>query len=177
MAPGEAAKVVLVTGGARSGKSRFAQGLVEGWGQRFLYIATAEVLDDEMAERVRRHRDDRGRRWRTLEEPLDLPRALAAAQSYDGALLDCLTLWTSNLLGRHGVDEDGLWREVETFLEALRVYSGRLCLVTNEVGSGIVPEHPLARRFRDEAGRINQRVASQASEVFLVVSGLPLRLK
>ncbi len=171
------ARIVFVTGGARSGKSRFAQRLVEAWEGPLLYVATAEVLDDEMADRVRRHREDRGPRWTTLEEPLDLARALAEAEAYGGALVDCLTLWTSNLLGRHGDDEGGLRRARESFYRALDGFSGRVCLVTNEVGAGIVPANPLARRFRDLAGRINQDCAARAHEAYLVVSGLPVRLK
>lgn len=169
-------QIVFVTGGARSGKSRFAQARVEAWGGRLLYIATAEVLDEEMGDRVARHRADRGEHWETLEEPLDLPAALAAAVRYDGALLDCLTLWTSNLLAAHE-DAAELWPAVEAFCAALEGFRGRLCLVSNEVGSGIVPDNPLARRFRDEAGRINQEVAARATEAYLMASGFPLRLK
>ena len=170
-------QVVLVTGGARSGKSRFAQDLVEGWGARILYVATAEALDEEMADRIGRHRADRGDRWTTLEEPLNLPRALSEATGYDGALLDCLTLWASNLLGRHGEDDAALHDEVQRFLASLASFPGRLCLVTNEVGLGVVPENALARRFRDVAGRINQQVAALCDEAYLVSVGLPLRLK
>ncbi len=170
-------QVVFVTGGARSGKSRFAQGLVEAWPGQLLYIATAEVRDAEMRHRVDLHRQDRGPRWHTREEPLDLPAALVAAQGYGGALLDCLTLWTSNLLECHGDDEAAIDRAAADLLDALAGHPGRLCMVTNEVGSGIVPEHPLARRFRDRAGRINQQVAAVATEAYLVVSGLPVQLK
>lgn len=170
-------QVVLVTGGARSGKSRFAQELVEGWGQRILYIATAEALDEEMEERIQRHRSDRGDRWSTLEEPLDLKRALSGADGHEGVLLDCLTLWASNLLGRYGEDEDALQAEIGRFLEGLAAFPGRLCVVTNEVGLGVVPDNALARRFRDLAGRINQEVARLSDEVYLVTVGFPLRLK
>jgi adenosylcobinamide kinase/adenosylcobinamide-phosphate guanylyltransferase len=170
-------QLVFVTGGTRSGKSRFAQGLVEGWPGELLYIATAEVRDAEMRRRVELHQRDRGPRWHTREEPLDLPAALTAARAYGGALVDCLTLWTSNLLEHHGDDEGAIDRAVAGLAAALTQYPGRLCLVTNEVGSGIVPEHPLARRFRDRAGLVNQRIAAVATEAFLVVSGLPMRLK
>ncbi|RMG98967.1 MAG: bifunctional adenosylcobinamide kinase/adenosylcobinamide-phosphate guanylyltransferase [Candidatus Dadabacteria bacterium] len=171
------ARIVFVTGGARSGKSRFAQRIAEAWEGPLLYVATAEVLDDEMADRVRRHRADRGPRWETLEEPLDLPAALRAAEGFGGALVDCLTLWVSNLLGRWGGDEAGLAAALDRFYRALEAFRGRICLVTNEVGSGIVPENALARRFRDLAGRVNQECAARAHEAYLVVSGLPVRLK
>ena len=170
-------RIVFVTGGARSGKSRFAQRLVEAWEGRLLYVATAEVRDDEMAERVRRHRRERGERWETLDEPLDLGRALQRARAYGGCLVDCLTLWTANLLEACGPEEQRLFRAVEAFLRELEAFPGRVCLVSNEVGSGIVPANPLARRFRDVAGRINQEVAARADDAYLVVSGLPLRLK
>lgn len=170
-------QLVFVTGGTRSGKSGFAQRLVESWSGPLLYIATAEVRDAEMGHRVRLHQKDRGPRWRTREEPLDLPAALDAAQEVGGALLDCLTLWTSNLLERHGDDDAAIDRAVAALLTALGRHPGRLCVVTNEVGSGIVPEHPLARRFRDRAGHINQQVAAAATHAYLVVSGLPMRLK
>jgi adenosylcobinamide kinase/adenosylcobinamide-phosphate guanylyltransferase len=150
---------------------------VEAWPGRLLYIATAEVRDEEMRQRVTLHRQDRGERWETLEEPLQLPAALAAAQTHGGALLDCLTLWTSNLLERHGEDDRAVERALGECLTALDRFSGRLCVVTNEVGSGIVPENRLARRFRDWAGKVNQAVAATADEAFLVVSGLPISLK
>lgn len=170
-------EIVFVTGGARSGKSRFAQNRVESWPGRLLYIATAEVLDAEMGARVAQHRADRGGRWETLEEPLDLAGALRAARGHDGVLLDCLTLWTSNLLGAHGDDDAKLWEAVARFTDGLEAFPGQLCLVTNEVGSGIVPENALARRFRDVAGRVNQEAAARSTEAYLVASGLPVRLK
>lgn len=169
--------IVFVTGGARSGKSRFAQKTAEGWPGRLLYIATAEVRDPEMADRVAAHRAARGERWAAREEPLDLPAALEEAAGHGGALLDCLTLWTSNLLEAHPDDEGILQAEVSRFLAALERYPGRLAVVTNEVGSGIVPINALARRFRDLAGTLNQEVAARADESYLVVSGLPLRLR
>lgn len=175
--PVQPRQLVFVTGGSRSGKSAFAQRLVEGWPGPLLYIATAEVRDAEMRQRVHLHQIDRGPRWSTREEPLNLPAALAAAQEYGGTLLDCLTLWTSNLLERHGDDDAAIDRAVAALLDALGQHPARLCVVTNEVGSGIVPEHPLARRFRDRAGRINQQVAAVATHAYLVVSGLPVPLK
>ncbi|GAB4264905.1 MAG: bifunctional adenosylcobinamide kinase/adenosylcobinamide-phosphate guanylyltransferase [Deferrisomatales bacterium] len=170
-------EIVFFTGGARSGKSRLAQERTERWEGRLLYIATAQVRDREMRDRVDKHRRDRGPRWDTREEPLELAAALQDAEAYGGALLDCLTLWTSNLLEACGDDEGRVRAAVDGLLEALEGYRGRLSVVTNEVGSGIVPANALARRFRDWAGWINQAVAARASEAFLVASGLPLRLK
>ena len=172
-------QIVFVTGGARSGKSRFAQSLVEGWEGRLLYIATGEGRDEEMRRRIAKHREDRGARWDTREEPLDLAAALegAARVGYGGALVDCLTLWTSNLLEEAEGEPGCVERRLGSFWAALEGFRGRLCLVTNEVGLGIVPENALARRFRDLAGRVNQGAAARATEAFLVVSGLPLKLK
>lgn len=169
--------IVFITGGARSGKSRFAQKTAEGWSGQLLYIATAEVRDPEMAARVAAHRADRGARWAAREEPLNLPAALEEAAGYGGALLDCLTLWASNLLEAHPDDEAAVQGHVRRFLAALERYPGRLAVVTNEVGSGIVPVNALARRFRDVAGKLNQEVALRSDEAYLVVSGLPLRLR
>ncbi len=168
-------QLVFVTGGARSGKSRYAQARAEAWGGPLLYLATAEVRDPEMEARVAQHRADRGPRWESLEEPLDLPGALARAAAYPGALLDCLTLWTANLLEAY--DDAGAHAALARTLAALEAYPGRLVIVTNEVGSGIVPDNALARRFRDLGGRVNQEVAARATEAYLVVSGLPLQLK
>ncbi len=170
-------EILFVTGGGRSGKSGYAQRRVEAWGRRLLYIATAEVRDAEMADRVALHRHQRGAAWETLEAPLDLPAALGRARGYDGALLDCLTLWTANLLEAHGTERAALDGALAALLEALAEYPGRLCLVTNEVGGGIVPANALARSFRDLAGHVNQRVAALATEAVLVVAGLPLRLR
>lgn len=165
----------LVLGGARSGKSAFAQKAAEtaADGRRPVLIATGQAFDDEMAERIARHRADRGESWTTVEAPLDLPAAIAALPADAVAVVDCLTLWLSNLM----LDE----REVEAagteLLQAAIACPARLWLVSNEVGLGIVPETPLGRRFRDEAGRLHQRLAQQVDEVYLVAAGLPLRLK
>ncbi|PZQ62791.1 MAG: bifunctional adenosylcobinamide kinase/adenosylcobinamide-phosphate guanylyltransferase [Sphingomonas taxi] len=166
---------VLVLGGARSGKSRRAQALAEGCGAATrLFVATAQAFDDEMAARIARHRADRDGGWRTVEAPLDLPAAMRAHDAADAVLLvDCLTLWTSNLLlGDHDVDA-----ATDALLAALAGARARVVLVSNEVGWGIVPDNALARRFRDVAGRVNQRVAAAADRVELVVAGLPMMLK
>ena len=165
--------VTLVLGGMRSGKSEFAERLVEAQG-RGLYIATAEVLDGEMAERVRRHRERRGEAWTTVEEPLNLSGALAEhTVAGRTVLVDCLTLWLSNLMAA-GRD---VGAETETLIAAFPGLAAPVVLVSNEVGSGIIPENALARAFADAAGRLNQRVAAAAGRVVLVSAGLPLVLK
>lgn len=175
---------LLVLGGARSGKSAYAQRHCEALGKRLVYIATAQAGDDEMAERIARHRAERGHMWSTLEEPLDLCGAISeAAQRADAVLVDCLTLWLSNLMlanqmqanhmqGRH--DLLAARKALTLQVEQTRV---PIVLIANEVGMGIVPDNALARRFRDEAGWLNQEVAAAAKEVVMVVAGLPMRLK
>ncbi len=167
-------RLTLVLGGARSGKSRHAEALVEAAAASALYVATAQALDDEMAERIRRHRQRRGARWTTVEEPLDLARGLVM-ESQEGRpmLVDCLTLWLSNLLlASRDVDA-----ATASLLDALSRLSAPVVLVANEVGLGIVPDNPLARAFRDHAGRLNQAIAAQADRVVFLAAGLPLVLK
>ena len=162
----------LITGGARSGKSAFAEALVTGWGARAAYIATAQARDAEMEARIAAHVARRGGAWRTHAEPLDLPGALIAT---DGAprLVDCLTLWLSNLMEA----ERDVEAETAALLSSLAAQSSPVAFVTNEVGGGIVPAHALSRRFRDAAGTLNQAIAAACSEVHLVVCGCPLRIK
>jgi adenosylcobinamide kinase / adenosylcobinamide-phosphate guanylyltransferase len=167
-------RVLLVLGGARSGKSRYAESVIEAASCPALYLATAEPRDGEMAERIRRHRARRGRQWATLEEPLDLaPSLIREARADRPILVDCLTLWLANLL------EAGRAVETESaaLVEALGALAGPVVLVANEVGLGIVPENALAREFRDHAGRLNQAVAARASRVVFIAAGLPLTLK
>ena len=165
---------LLVLGGARSGKSRCAQAHVEAVPGRLAYIATAQAFDAEMADRISLHQADRGPRWRTVEAPVDLPGAIAAAAGQvDAILVDCLTLWLSNLLL---ADEDsGRWRAA--LIEAIADCAVPIALVANEVGLSIVPDNALARRFRDEAGWLNQQVAAACDSVVFVAAGLPLWLK
>ena len=165
---------LLVLGGARSGKSRYAQHRAEATGGRLTFVATAEARDAEMRDRIARHRADRGRAWSTVEAPLELAAAIASRSAPGETLLvDCLTLWASNLLLAER-DGDAALGEL---CAAIAAFEGTLILVANEVGLGIVPDNALARRFRDVAGRINQRVAAAADEVMFVAAGLPLRLK
>ncbi|BAV64622.1 bifunctional adenosylcobinamide kinase/adenosylcobinamide-phosphate guanylyltransferase [Sphingobium cloacae] len=165
---------LLVLGGARSGKSRYAQARVEQMGNAPAFIATAQAYDAEMANRIARHRADRDSRWTTFETPLDLPEAIAdAARKADAVLVDCLTLWLSNLLlAEKDVDAAGAALE-----RAILACPRPVALVANEVGFGIVPDNALARRFRDEAGWLNQRLARISDEVVLVAAGLPMILK
>ena len=172
------ARIVYITGGARSGKSGYAQKLAEQHAGELLYVATAEVRDAEMANRVEKHQLVRGKRWLSLEEPVSLAGKIpAAATSCSAILIDCLTLWLSNLLEKYGEDEVLIRQEVEKLLAALATIEATIYIVSNEVGSGIVPENRLARSFRDLAGLMNQQVAEAADEAWLVASGLPLKLK
>jgi len=166
--------VTLILGGARSGKSRYAETLVTGAAAFATYIATAEAGDAEMAARIAEHRKRRGEFWRTVEEPLDVAGAIRAhAAAERPILVDCLTLWLSNLLLAGRVVE----HESEILCGTLREADGPVVLVANEVGMGLVPDTPLGREFRDEAGRLNQQVAALADRVVFVAAGLPLVLK
>lgn len=169
-------EIILITGGARSGKSRYAETRATALGKRRLYVATAEAMDEEMAQRVAAHRKGRGRDWMTVEEPVELATALRAQRGHvDCALVDCLTLWLSNLL----LSRDAAYgeRKVDELVETLGSLDFHVLLVTNEVGWSIVPENALARQFRDLAGWSHQRLATIASEVVLMVAGLPLTIK
>jgi adenosylcobinamide kinase/adenosylcobinamide-phosphate guanylyltransferase len=166
--------ITLVLGGARSGKSRFAEALVAGAAASGTYIATAEAGDDEMTARIAEHRARRGTFWRTVETPLALAPAIRAhGDPARPILVDCLTLWLSNLLCAGRVVE----HESEGLLAALRDAAGPIVLVANEIGLGLVPATPLGRQFRDAAGRLNQEVAALADRVVFVAAGLPLVLK
>lgn len=165
--------LTLVVGGARSGKSAFAERLITATDRPRRYIATAEAWDDEMRARIARHRDGRGAAWTTVEAPLDLAAALAQAQSDEAVLVDCATLWLTN----HLLADHDLCAETERLVHALAACHAPVVIVSNETGWGIVPENALARRFRDEQGRLNQRLAAEAAFVVTVIAGLPLVLK
>jgi len=165
----------FILGGARSGKSAFAQRRALASGLNPVYVATAQAGDAEMAERIARHRAERSADWGLVEEPLALAAALKAHADPNRCLLvDCLTLWLSNLLA---AGDERLDRETRDLLDGLPALPGQILLVSNEVGQGIVPANPLARRFRDEAGRLHQAVASRCDRAVFVVAGLPLTLK
>jgi adenosylcobinamide kinase/adenosylcobinamide-phosphate guanylyltransferase len=169
--------LTLIIGGARSGKSALALTLAEAEAKRRggtpVMIATAEALDDEMAERIARHRAERGPVWRTLESPRDVAGALVGLTAKDAAVVDCLTLWLSNLM----FAEADLDAAADALLSAAAASPAPVVMVSNEVGMGIVPENALARRFRDEAGRLNRRVADQAERVIVMFAGQALTLK
>jgi adenosylcobinamide kinase/adenosylcobinamide-phosphate guanylyltransferase len=166
--------VTLVLGGARSGKSRYAEDLVDRHPGRRTYLATAEVLDDEMAARVKTHRARRDSDWKTVEEAIDLAGALKVETEQGAAVLvDCLTLWLGNLLGK---DRD-VDAEIDGLIAAVGQFGGPVVFVSNEVGQGIVPDNALARRFRDLAGILHQRLAEKADHVVFVTAGLPMKLK
>ena len=166
--------LILVLGGARSGKSRFAETWAEAQGGRFVYIATARAEDAEMAARIAEHQARRGKTWRTVEAPLDLAAALAQeCRPGQTVLVDCLTLWLSNLMAAD-VDVD---QAVQGLLDVLPPLQAPVVIVSNEVGLGIVPMNDLARVFRDHQGRLNQRVAAAADSVVFMAAGLPLYLK
>lgn len=169
--------ITFVLGGARSGKSAYAQGLAESdaenVGRKPIMIATAEPLDDEMAARIARHRADRGDRWLTIEAPVDLAAAVRALGPGDAAVIDCLTLWLSNLM----LAERSVEAATDGLLGAIAETKAKVVVVSNEVGMGIVPENALARSFRDEAGRLNRRIAEEADHTVVMFAGLPLILK
>lgn len=166
-------RVTLVIGGARSGKSAYAESLAKD-AKSPVYVATAEHTDGEMSERIALHRDRRGKLWRTVEEPVQLSAVIALADERNGfVLVDCLTVWLNNLLFH---DED-IEAHLSALAETLTETRGHVVLVANEVGLGIVPENALARRFRDIAGRVNQAIARIADEVVFMTAGLPMQLK
>ena len=166
----------LILGGARSGKSSYAQTSAEQAAtanRPLVMIATAEPFDVEMTARIAAHRATRGPAWRTVEAPLQVGHAIASAPAQSCVVLDCLTIWLSNLM----LEEADLDKELRELEHAAKTFDGDLWLVSNEVGNGLVPETPLGRAFRDASGRMNQRLATLADTVTLVVAGLPLILK
>ncbi len=170
-------RITFITGGARSGKSAFAEKLASGISGKRAYLATAQALDAEMVARIEHHRKRRGNAWDTFEEPLavaELVRKLSGR--YDVVLLDCLTLWLSNVMA-HTDGDDEVLRQSGLLVEAVKNGKGTCIIVSNEVGLGIVPDNPLARRFRDLAGFVNQQMAQASNEAYLLTSGIPLKIK
>lgn len=169
----EAGSLTLVLGGARSGKSRHAETLVESLASPWTYVATAQAFDEEMQERIGHHRLRRRDGWETVEAPLDLVSALAAVPHGRPLLLDCLTLWLTNVM----LAGDDVEEASRRLADVLGRPHGPWFVVSNEVGLGIVPDNALSRQFRDAAGRLNQMVAEQADSVILMVAGLPMKVK
>jgi adenosylcobinamide kinase / adenosylcobinamide-phosphate guanylyltransferase len=177
------AKVIFVTGGSRSGKSDYAQKLAESLDGPRAYLATCPIIDEEMADRCRKHQEARAQAdWDTIEEERDIAGILNADRTHKVILVDCLTLWVNNLIyevelnGRVMTEED-MRGKCRNLLAACETFAGTIIFVTNEVGMGVVPDSPLGRSFRDIAGRCNQLIAASADEVVFVVSGIPLHLK
>ncbi len=185
------AKIIFITGGARSGKSTFAEQMMREKEGKILYVATAKAIDEEMKERIRRHRSHRPGDWDTLESYRGLGDLLPEkSRGYAGILLDCVTIMSTNLLfdrpgiaeGEPSIDEmneaeEAVLAEIDRLVASFPKLEADLVLVSNEVGFGLVPEYPLARFFRDVLGRVNQRIAAAADEAYLVVSGLTMQLK
>jgi len=178
--------VILVLGGARSGKSSLAEKLARQMSDHVFYVATAAAHDEEMAERIRQHRARRPATWKTLEETHRLPELLMELPANSVVLIDCLTLWVSNLLLDQTMPRDGagesekelyIVAEAGRLLEAARKRGHRVVMVSNEVGNGLVPDKELGRKYRDIIGRVNQLVAGEAQKVYLVIAGIPLDLK
>lgn len=170
-------RVYFITGGARSGKSAFAEKLAGDLGGKQAYIATAQALDPEMAARIEKHRAERGRGWDTFEEPLAIAELIRKLSGrYEVALLDCLTLWLSNIMAHTNGDGAVIDRYGE-LISAINDFAGSCIIVSNEVGLGIVPDNPLARKFRDFAGILNQKMALAADEAYFVAAGMPMKLK
>lgn len=171
-------RVILILGGARSGKSRFALELGRRLGGTHTYIATAESRDDEMAKRIADHRRQRPADWKTIEEPLGLVEALQAVQEKtDVVIVDCLTLWLSNLLIEMKGDEGSIRDEIERVVTAATRLDGTIIAVSNEVGLGIIPADPISRLFRDLAGMMHQRWTQDSHEVYWMIAGIPLTIK
>ena len=177
------ARIILITGGSRSGKSIYAQQIAESMAEGRTYIATCPVVDEEMKERIRKHREARRTgNWQTIEETTDLAAALTKAKGSAVILIDCLTLWVNNLMyqaevQKQDIREEDIVDRCRDILDACDTIYGTVIFVTNEIGMGIVPDNALSRRYRDLAGRCNQVMAHRADAVVFMVSGLPLKMK
>lgn len=170
-------RLTLILGGVRSGKSAFAQRLALECGAEVLFVATAETGDAEMAARIARHREERPGAWRTIEEPRAVARSLAAAAPPAVVLLDCVTLWVTNLLLAEGSTFESALAELEALLAWYHEQAVELIVVSNEVGLGIVPADQVSRTYTDWLGRFNQRLAAEADAVYFMIAGIPVELK
>ncbi len=170
-------KIYFITGGARSGKSAFAERLARDVAGKRAYIATAQALDPEMTAKIEKHRMDRGNAWDTYEEPLAVDELMRKISGrYQVVLLDCLTLWLSNVMA-HADGDEAVTARSRGLVAAIKEFPGSCIVVSNEVGLGIVPDNPLARKFRDFAGMLNQEMARAADEVYFTASGIPVKIK
>ncbi|MBE9572152.1 MAG: bifunctional adenosylcobinamide kinase/adenosylcobinamide-phosphate guanylyltransferase [Proteobacteria bacterium] len=169
---------MLVLGGAKSGKSSFALNVCNSLNKKRIFLATAQALDQEMEERIRRHQVERGSGWRTIEEPLKVAETIGSLDSRDTVIvLDCLTLWLNNLYMEHGEDQEAIDEDIKNLARQLTDIHGAVVVVSNEVGMGIVPDNQLSRTYRDTAGYMNQRIVRLSGKVVAVLAGIPLVLK
>lgn len=169
--------IIFITGGARSGKSNFAVKLAKESKGKVAFVATAIAGDDEMKRRIILHKESRPKEWTTIEEPLDLARAIEHVSDHDVVIIDCITLYLSNLFCDDHNDEDKILAKIKKMLESAKSFRGTVIIISNELGMGIVPENQMAREFRDIAGRANQIIAEVANKVFVCFSGIPLQIK
>jgi adenosylcobinamide kinase/adenosylcobinamide-phosphate guanylyltransferase len=169
---------MLVLGGAKSGKSRFAMDVCNALDRKRIFLATAQALDREMEERILRHRAERGSGWLTVEEPIEIASTIRTMDKPDTVILvDCLTLWLNNLFMKYGEEGEKIDTNIDDLVSQLSHVQGAVLVVSNEVGMGIVPENELSRKYRDTAGLLNQRVAGAATRVVAILAGQPLVLK
>lgn len=170
-------KFIFVIGGRRSGKSSYALNLGESLGDKKLFIATAQALDKEMEERIAKHRAERGNGWETMEVPVNISAAVKTASRYDVVLIDCLTLWLSNLMHEGNPKEKDIIEKIDALVTTGTKSKPVTILISNEIGLGIIPDNPLARKFSDLAGIMNQKVAAAADMVVMTLSGIPTTIK
>ena len=176
MSKDNAKELILVLGGARSGKSSWALQYAESNNENLLFLATAEIIDEEMEERVRLHKENRGPKWSLVEEPLELSNVLKeGASEYDVILIDCITVWLGNVLYKQGRNKAEYY--IERFLEALKLRPCNVIAVANEVGTGVVPAHESGRIFRDLSGSLHQKISAMADKVVFTIAGIPMFLK
>ena len=169
---------MLVLGGAKSGKSSFALNVCNSLNKKRIFLATAQALDQEMEDRIRRHQAERGSGWRTIEEPLKVAETIGSLDNEGTViLLDCVTLWLNNLYMEYGEDQETIDEAIEKLARQLTDIRGAVVVVSNEVGMGIVPDNQLSRTYRDTAGYMNQRIARLSVKVVVVLAGLPMVLK
>ena len=171
------ARKILITGGVRSGKSRFALFLTREFAQQKIFIATAQPFDPEIKKRIERHQEERGKSFSTLEEPLYLSKAMDSLPPNGVAVIDCLTLWLNNLLFHFKDNENRVTEQIDLLINSLETSLSTVIVITNETGWGIIPTNKLSRQFIEKMGLINQRIAANSDEVILLVAGLPYWMK